>query len=135
MTVFISGDIMVDKLVEVGILFDFYGKLLSKKQYSVVELYYLHDLSLAEIGEELDISRQGVYDILKRAEENLYQYEDTLKLVEKFFKNRKTLEEVYRLALDIEEESKTISNKELENKAYTLRNKIRKIIDINQEGF
>lgn len=126
---------MVDKLVEVGILFDFYGKLLSKKQYSVVELYYLHDLSLAEIGEELDISRQGVYDILKRAEENLYQYEDTLKLVEKFFKNRKTLEEVYRLALDIEEESKTISNKELENKAYTLRNKIRKIIDINQEGF
>lgn len=126
---------MVDKLVEVGILFDFYGKLLSEKQYSVVELYYLYDLSLAEIGEELDISRQGVYDILKRAEENLYQYENTLKLVEKFFKNRKTLEEIYELALDIEEESKTTNNRTLEYKACTLKEKVRKIIDINQEGF
>lgn len=129
-----NGDIMVEKLVQVGILFDFYGKLLSEKQYSAVELYYLHDLSLAEIGEELDISRQGVYDILKRAEENLFQYEDTLKLVEKFFKNRKALEEIYKLVLDIEKESKTIENKTLEEKAYALREKVEKIIDTNQEG-
>ncbi|NLY67626.1 MAG: DNA-binding protein [Tissierellia bacterium] len=126
---------MVDKLVEIGILFDFYGKLLSKKQYSVVELYYLHDLSLAEIGEELDISRQGVYDILKRAEENLYQYEERLNLVKKFYKNEKTLEEIYKLAQDIEEETRKIDNRELQGKVNDLIDKIRKIIDINQEGF
>lgn len=125
---------MVEKLVEIGILFDFYGKLLSKKQYSVVELYYLYDLSLAEIAEELDISRQGVYDTLKRAEDNLYQYEHTLKLVEKFYKSRKSLVEIYRLALDIEKKSKELNDEFLENKAYSLKEKIKEIIDINQEG-
>lgn len=129
-----NGDIMVEKLVEVGILFDFYGKLLSEKQYSVVELYYIYDLSLAEIGEELKISRQGVYDILKRAEENLYQYENTLKLVEKFYKNRKALEEIYKLALDVEKESYTTDNKVLKHKAFVLKEEIKKIIHINQEG-
>lgn len=54
------------KIVEIGMLFDFYGKLLSEKQYQVVELYYIHDLSLTEIGEELSITRQGVFDTLKR---------------------------------------------------------------------
>jgi len=128
------GDIMVEKLVEVGILFDFYGKLLSEKQYSVVELYYIYDLSLAEIAEELKISRQGVYDTLKRAEENLYQYEDTLKLVEKFYRNRKSLEEVYKLAVDIEKESNTTDNEILKQKAFILKEEIRKIIHNNQEG-
>ena len=52
--------------MRLAILFDFYGKLLSEKQYTVVDLYYNYDFSLAEIGEELHISRQGVYDILKR---------------------------------------------------------------------
>jgi len=55
---------MVEKLVEVGILFDFYGKLLSEKQYMAIELYYNHDLSLTEIGDELGITKQGVSDIL-----------------------------------------------------------------------
>lgn len=128
------GDYMVEKLVEVGILFDFYGKLLSEKQYAIVELYYLYDLSLGEIGEELDISRQGVYDTLKRAEENLYQYENTLKLVDKFYKNRKKIEEIYKLALDIEEESKSICNETLQIKTCKLREIIKKIIDNNQEG-
>ena len=59
---------MVEKVVEVGVLFDFYGKLLSARQLSVIELFYIYDLSLAEIGEELNITRQAVYDTLKRAD-------------------------------------------------------------------
>lgn len=74
---------MVDKTIEMGILFDFYGRLLTESQYLAIEFYYIHDLSLGEIAEELNISRQGVYDTLKRAENILYRYEEKLKLVKK----------------------------------------------------
>lgn len=94
---------MIEKLVEVGFLFDFYGKLLSERQYKVVELFYLQDLSLSEIGIELDITRQGAYDNLKRAEDNLYRYEDTLGLVEKFRDNHKNIKKILDAAKEIEE--------------------------------
>ena len=81
----------MEKLVEIGILFDFYGKLLSERQYLAVELYYLQDLSLGEIGEELGISRQGVYDALKRSENRLYENENTLGLVKKFTFNKEKI--------------------------------------------
>lgn len=133
MTVLYYGDKMVEKLVEVGILFDFYGKLLSEKQYTVIDLYYNYDLSLAEIGEELGISRQGVYDTLKRAEESLYQYEKTLQLVNRFYSNRKELKHLYELVLDIEKETKTIDNKNIEEKVNSLKKTLKKIIDSSQE--
>lgn len=94
---------MIEKLVELGILFDFYGKLLTKKQYDVVDLFYLKDLSLSEIGEELNITRQGVYDTLKRAEEKLYQYEETLGLVGKFVKSKNNIKEIIELANEIKD--------------------------------
>lgn len=100
MTVLFSGD-YVEKLVEIGILFDFYGKLLSKKQYSVVELYYIHDLSLSEIGEELNISRQGVYDTLKRAEQKLYKFEKDLGLIKKFNSGHDSLRKIISISQDI----------------------------------
>lgn len=93
----------MDKLVEVGILFDFYGKLLSERQYSAIELYYIHDLSLAEIGEELHISRQGVYDTLKRAEQNLYKYEEILGLIEKFNDSRDNIRKILSISSEIQE--------------------------------
>lgn len=124
---------MIEKLVEIGILFDFYGKLLSKKQYTVIDLYYNHDLSLSEIGEELGISRQGVYDTLKRAEESLYQYEETLQLVNRFYSNRKELNQLYDMVLDIEKESKDIDNENLRQKVTLLKKALKKIIDSSQE--
>lgn len=128
-----AGDRMVEKLVKIGILFDFYGKLLSEKQYNVVELYYNYDLSLAEIGEELGISRQGVYDTLKRAEENLYQYEKTLGLVNRFYRSRKELLEIYRLTEDIEKESNKIGDEKLKYLTNALKTAVKEIIDSNQE--
>ncbi|MBZ2173900.1 DNA-binding protein [Schnuerera sp. xch1] len=124
---------MIDKLVEVGILFDFYGKLLSEKQYTAIELYYIYDLSLAEIGEELGISRQGVFDTLKRAEENLYEFENTLKLVNKFYNSKKEINKIYELAVDIEKESKLINNEKILKKAEDLKDVVKTIIDNNQE--
>ncbi|NLY47084.1 MAG: DNA-binding protein [Tissierella sp.] len=92
---------MVEKLVEIGILFDFYGKLLTEKQYRIVDLFYIEDFSLSEIGEELNITRQGVYDTLKRAEEKLYQYESTLGLANKFKESHMNIKRILKLTKDI----------------------------------
>ena len=91
--------------MEIGILFDFYGKLLSKKQYLAIELYYNHDLSIVEIGEEIDVTRQGVFDVLKRAEKKLYSYENKLKLVEKFYSNRNYIEHIESISDEIIKET------------------------------
>ena len=64
-------------------LFDFYRNILTEKQIEVVDLYYNEDLSLAEISEHLNITRQGVRDNIKRAENILIDMEDKLHLVEK----------------------------------------------------
>ncbi len=124
---------MVEKLVEIGILFDFYGKLLSDKQYTAIELYYIHDLSLAEIGEELGISRQGVYDTLKRAEQKLYEYEEILGLIKKFRNNRKEIMMIEELVVEIENESKIINSEKILKEALAIKSLVRKIIYDSQE--
>ena len=67
------------KIVEIAQLLDLYGNLLTKKQKDVMEQYYNEDLSLSEISENLEISRQAIYDTIKRSEKLLYQYEEQLK--------------------------------------------------------
>ncbi len=67
------------KIVEIAQLLDLYGNLLTKRQKDVMEQYYDEDLSLAEISENLEISRQAVYDTIKRSEKLLYEYEEQLK--------------------------------------------------------
>lgn len=97
---------MIEKMVEIGTLFEFYGRLLTDKQYDVVDLYYMNDLSLAEIGERLDVSRQGIFDTLKRAENNLYKYEEDLKLIEKFYKNQEDIKKIIEISDEISNLSK-----------------------------
>ena len=85
---------MFEKDLKIGYLLDFYGNLLSDKKRTALDRYYNDDLSLAEIAEELGISRQGVRELVKHAEEELLFYEENLRLAEKF---RKTKEETERL--------------------------------------
>jgi len=75
---------MVDKIIEINLLYDFYAQLLTEKQQEVIRLYHSENFSLSEIGDEFSISRQGVYDTLKNAEKALFEYEAKLGLVEKF---------------------------------------------------
>ncbi|MEW6723745.1 MAG: YlxM family DNA-binding protein [Bacillota bacterium] len=72
---------MLDRVVRISQLYDFYGPLLTNKQREVVEAYYLQDLSLAEIADELHMSRQGVHDLATRSGQVLEDYEARLGLV------------------------------------------------------
>lgn len=74
---------MFEKNLQIGYLLDFYGDILPERKRSVMEMYYNEDLSLAEIATEIDISRQGVRDIIKKTEEELYFYESKLGLAQK----------------------------------------------------
>lgn len=78
------GDKMIDKILQINMLLDFYGKLLSPKQEKSISMYYIYDFSINEIAEELSISKQAVSDNIKRAEQNLRIYEKSLQLVEKY---------------------------------------------------
>ena len=64
------------KNMEITLLFDFYGDMLTEKQRDMIELYYDNDLSLAEIAENEGITRQGVRDSIKRAENQLTEMEE-----------------------------------------------------------
>lgn len=74
---------MLEKVDRIGSLFEIYGELLTKRQKELTVYYYFDDLSLAEIAEELGISRQAVFFGLKRSEEALESYEAKLKVYEK----------------------------------------------------
>jgi len=124
---------MFEKIVELGILFDFYGKLLSENQYTVVELYYIHDLSLSEIGEELGITRQGVYDSLKRAENNLYDFENNLGLVEKFKNVSNEVNNILKYVKVIVKDAEGLNNEDIINNAKAIKTLAEKIIEDNQE--
>ena len=71
------------KEIKYGVLLDFYGELLTEKQRGALDLYYNEDYSLLEIGEHLNVSRQGVHECIKKGSEHLEHYEAVLHLYEK----------------------------------------------------
>lgn len=77
---------MKNKPLEMCLLFDFYGEMLTDKQKEVFDLYYNEDLSLAEISEHIGITRQGVRDSIVRAEHTLRDMEQRLGLVARYGK-------------------------------------------------
>ncbi|MBF0780256.1 MULTISPECIES: putative DNA-binding protein [unclassified Granulicatella] len=84
----------IEKTLYMTHLYDFYGNLLTDKQKDYLELYYEQDLSLTEISQELAVSRQAVYDNIKRSEAILLTYEKTLQLVEQFQSRQKAIEQL-----------------------------------------
>lgn len=90
----------MEKFVEQSLLYDFYGELLTKHQKRIFEDVVLNDYSLSEVAAELDISRQGVHDMIKRCNKILNDYESKLHLVEKFLHIRKKVNEIHDLTED-----------------------------------
>ena len=85
---------IMEKLVEQGLLYDFYGELLTKHQREIYEDAVYQDMSLSEIAEEHGISRQGVHDLIKRCDKLLLGYEEKLHLVERFSRIKEKIEQI-----------------------------------------
>ena len=84
----------MEKIVRQGLLYDFYGELLTEHQRQVYEAVVYENLSLAEIAAEQGISRQGVHDLLKRCDKILEGYEQKLHLVERFMAAKEKIGEI-----------------------------------------
>ena len=82
---------MKNQAYRMAMLFDFYGDLLTDRQKEFYDLYYNEDLSLAEIAENYGISRQGVRDVIVRAEAAMTEIEDKTHLIRRFFKMQEEL--------------------------------------------
>lgn len=94
----------MDKHIEVSILWQIYGKLLTEKQYKVLNDYYNEDYSLSEIAQNNDISRQAVRDLIKKGEAKLFEYEKVLNIMKNAQKNEQTLQLVFSQLSKISEE-------------------------------
>lgn len=89
---------VMERIVEQGLLYDFYGELLTDHQKSVYEDAVYNDMSLAEMAGQYGISRQGVHDLIRRCDKLLAEYEEKLHLVKKFTEAKKTLARIDALA-------------------------------------
>ncbi|MDK8284931.1 YlxM family DNA-binding protein [Dialister micraerophilus] len=87
----------LEKIVQKGELLDIYGKLLTKRQRECLELYYDENLTLAEIAEHFNISRQAVHDAMRHGEEQLYTYEKELNIVTKRKERQNNVEKLKNL--------------------------------------
>ena len=76
----------MERNVEISMLCQIYGKLLSEKQYEFINDYYNNDLSLSEIAENENITRQAVRDIIKKGEKKLFEYEKKLEFMKRMSK-------------------------------------------------
>ena len=109
------------KNMEISLLFDFYGVMLTDKQRDVVELYYNDDLSLSEIAENEGITRQGVRDSIKRAEGQLLEMEERLGLARRFRAMKEGFESIRLAASDIQELNARYGfSREIEDRAKTI---------------
>lgn len=109
----------MEKHVEISMLCEIYGKLLTEKQYELLNDYYNNDLSLSEIAENNDITRQAVRDIIKKGENKLFEFEEKLLFMKRMLDQEKQIQEILVELSKIEE---TSSDKKIEK----ILNNIRK---------
>ncbi len=84
----------MEKNVKISVLCDLYGNLLTEKQFEFIEDYYNKDLSLSEIAENKNITRQAVRDNIKKGEKKLFEYEEKLLFMKRMLKQEKKIENI-----------------------------------------
>jgi len=91
----------MEKIVRQALLYDFYGELLTEHQKSIYSDIVLNDLSYSEVARNEGISRQGVFDLVKRCDRILEDYESKLLLVEKFLDTKERVNRIHELAAEL----------------------------------
>jgi predicted DNA-binding protein YlxM (UPF0122 family) len=118
----------MEKKIRYGNLFAFYGKLLTEKQYEMLYYYYLNDYSMVEIAENMKISRQAVYDAVRKSDKALDYYETKMGLYEKF-------KRISNYSNSIIENSKRVleneNNEDKRNEVYNIVKLATEIIQVN----
>lgn len=92
----VVGEVMENR-IEISLLMDFYGKLLTEKQRNILDQYYNMDYSLSEIAENQNTSRQAIHDLIKRCYKTLNDYEDKLSLLKSSIMEEKIKKELRAL--------------------------------------
>lgn len=101
----------MEKKVEVSMLCQIYGKLLTEKQFEFIEDYYNNDLSLSEIAENNNITRQAVRDVIKKGENKLFEFEEKLLIMKKMLKQEKQIQQIIE---ELNKITETSSDKKIE---------------------
>ncbi|MGE4283353.1 MAG: YlxM family DNA-binding protein [Clostridia bacterium] len=118
----------MSKNLEISILYDFYKELLTDKQADAVDLYYNQDLSLGEISELMNITRQGVRDCIKRGEKLLLEMEEKLGLANRFLSIQDKVQIVNATIFDIEQlNNKILFNPHLKQEIEIIKNALKDI--------
>lgn len=92
----------MEEKVKLSMLCQIYGKMLTEKQYEVMNDYYNNDLSLSEIAENNEITRQAVRDIIKKGEKKLFELEEKLMFMDRMLKQEKKLQQILEELSQIE---------------------------------
>ena len=115
----------MEKNVKISILLDIYGKLLTQKQYKLLDDYYNNDLSLSEIAENENITRQAVRDNLKKGENNLFEYEEKLGFMRKEIMQEESIEAILSEITKIEN---SMPDKEVAKILQDVKNKLNYLV-------
>lgn len=95
----VVGEVMENR-IEISLLMDFYGKLLTEKQRNILDQYYNMDYSLSEIAENQNTSRQAIHDLIKRCYKTLNDYEDKLSLLKSSIREEEIREKIKALLIE-----------------------------------
>ena len=96
-----SENALKENAVEMCLLFDFYGAMLTLRQQEIFDLYYNDDLSLSEISEQMQISRQAVRDSVTRSKNLMIGFEQRLGLVRRFQENSEAFQRIHTIASEL----------------------------------
>lgn len=125
--------IFLEKFTQMGILLNIYGNLLTERQRDAMDLYYNYDLSLSEIGEQLNISRQGVHDLIKRSEQIINNAEEDLNMSEIHDNTARIVGDLKSIIDEIEKDIEKDDVETLKNKKDILEGYLKKLKIIANE--
>ena len=111
----------MEEKIKISMLLEIYGKLLTDKQYNLLDDYYNKDLSLTEIAENEDITRQAVRDFLKKGEKKLFEYEEKLGVMKR---NTMQEEKIADILSEIAKIEKNFTDEEIANVLEDVKNKL-----------